>query len=48
MDEYLIKKTDKAIDMVKYAIKRDVRFDYLLVNSWFTNTMLVRHLLLEK
>ena len=48
VDEYLMKKTDKAIDMVKYAIKRDVRFDYLLVNSWFTNTMLVRHLLLEK
>lgn len=38
VDEYLMKKTDKAIDMVKYAIKRGVRFDYLLVDSWFTNT----------
>lgn len=28
--------------MVKYAIKRGVRFDYLLVDSWFTNTKLVR------
>lgn len=42
VDEYLMKKTDKAIDMVKYAIKRGVRFDYLLVDSWFTNTKLVR------
>jgi len=42
VDEYLMKKTDKAIDMVKYAIKRGVRFNYLLVDSWFTNTKLVR------
>ena len=42
VDEYLMKKTDKAIDMVKYAIKRGIRFDYLLVDSWFTNTKLVR------
>ena len=28
--------------MVKYAIKRGVRFNYLLVDSWFTNTKLVR------
>ena len=34
--EYTMKKTDKAIEMVKYAIKRGVRFDYLLVDSWFT------------
>lgn len=43
-----MKETDKAINMVKYAIKRDVRFDYLLVINWFTNTIFVRHLLLEK
>ena len=42
VDEYLMKKTDKAIDMVKYAIKRGVRFDYLLVDSWFTSTKFVR------
>ena len=34
--EYTMKKTDKAIEMVKYAIKRGIRFDYLLVDSWFT------------
>ena len=40
--EYWMKKTDRAIEMVKYAIKVGVRFDYLLVDSWFTNTQLVR------
>ena len=40
--EYTMKKTDKAIEMVKYAIKRGIRFDYLLVDSWFTNACFVR------
>ena len=40
--EYTMKKTDKAIEMVKYAIKRSIRFDYLLVDSWFTNADFVR------
>ena len=40
--EYTMKKTDKAIDMVKYAIKRGIRFDYLLVDSWFTCADFVR------
>jgi len=34
--EYTMSKIDKAIEMVKYAIKRGIRFDYLLVDSWFT------------
>jgi hypothetical protein len=37
-----MKKTDKAIEMVKYAIKRGIRFDYLLIDSWFTNVSFVR------
>ena len=37
-----MKKTDKAIEMVKYAIKRGIRFDYLLVDSWFTCADFVR------
>ena len=37
-----MKKTDKAIEMVKYAIKRGIRFDYLLIDSWFTSTAFVR------
>jgi hypothetical protein len=40
--EYTMKKTDKAIEMVKYAIQRGIRFDYLLVDSWFTNADFVR------
>jgi hypothetical protein len=40
--EYTMKKTDKAIEMVKYAIKRGVRFDYLLIDSWFTCADFVR------
>jgi len=40
--EYTMKKTDKAIEMLKYAIKRGIRFDYLLVDSWFTNADFVR------
>ena len=31
--EYNMKKTDKAIKMVKYAIKRGIRFDYLLMTA---------------
>ena len=42
VNEYLMKKTDKAIDMVKYAIKRGIRFGYLLIDCWFTNTKFVR------
>ena len=40
--EYTMKKTEKAIEMVKFAIKRGVRFDYLLVDSWFTCADFVR------
>ena len=40
--EYSMKKTDKAVEMVKYAIRRGIRFDYLLMDSWFTNAGFVR------
>ena len=40
--EYKQKKTDKAIEMVKNAIKHGIRFDYLLCDSWFTNADFVR------
>lgn len=42
INEYMMSKIDRAIEMVKYAIKRGVRFDYLLVDSWFTNADFVR------
>ena len=34
--EYTMSKIEKSIEMVKYAIKRGIRFDYLLADSWFT------------
>ena len=40
--EYTMSKIDKAIEMVKYAIKRGIRFDYLLIDSWFTCADFVR------
>ena len=40
--EYTMKKTARAIDMVKYAIRRGIRFDYLLVDSWYTCADFVR------
>ncbi len=36
------KKIQKAIDMVRRAIKEGIRFDYLLSDSWFTCTDIVR------
>ena len=42
-----MKKTDKAIEMVKYPIKRGIRFDYLLFDSWFTNADFV-HLITSR
>jgi len=36
VDEYHIDKQTKLRDMVKNAIKKGIRFDYLLVDSWFT------------
>lgn len=41
VDEYLTSKIANAIEMVKRAIRHGVRFDYLLVDSWFTCAELV-------
>lgn len=40
--EYTMSKIEKAVEMVKHAIKRGVRFDYLLIDSWFTCADFVR------
>ena len=40
--EYTMSKIEKAIEMVKHAIKRGVRFDYLLIDSWFTCADFIR------
>lgn len=42
MEDYTQKKIQKAIDMVRRAIKEGIRFDYLLADSWFTCTDIVR------
>ncbi len=47
--EYKQSKIDRSIEMVKEAIKKGIRFDYLLVDSWFTcadllNFICSRHL----
>lgn len=40
--EYLASKIETAISMLKRSIIEGVRFDYLLVDSWFTCTELLR------
>lgn len=40
--EYTQSKIQKAIDMVKHAISQGIRFDYLLADSWFTCTDIVK------
>jgi hypothetical protein len=42
IEEYTQKKIQKAIDMVMHAIIAGIRFDYLLADSWFTCTDIVR------
>ena len=45
VEDYWKKKTDKLHEMVRKAVKDGFRFDYLLVDSWFTNTSLVKFVL---
>ena len=40
--EYSMKKTGKAIEIVKYDIRGGILFDYLLMGRWFTNAGFVR------
>lgn len=42
VEDYWKKKTDKMLEMLRRAIKNGIRFDYLLVDSWFTCTSLVK------
>ncbi len=41
-EEYLSSKIDVAISMIRRALVEGVRFDYLLVDSWFTCSELLR------
>ena len=40
--EYFQSKIDKMMEMIKLAIKNGLRFDYVLVDSWFTCFELVK------
>lgn len=40
--EYTQSKIQKAIEMVKHALSEGIRFDYLLADSWFTCTDIVK------
>jgi len=40
--EYTQNKIEKAIEMVKNAIAEGIRFDYLLADSWFTCTDIIK------
>jgi hypothetical protein len=42
ISEYTQNKIQKAIDMVRDAVREGIRFDYLLADSWFTCTDIVR------
>lgn len=39
--EYFMNKGEKLIEMVKRTIKAKIQFEYLLVDSWFTNFALI-------
>lgn len=41
-DEYFSTKIESMIKMIRLAITKGIRFDYLLVDSWFTCFELVK------
>lgn len=44
VDEYKVNKQTRLREMISNAIKRGVKFDYLLVDSWFTCKDLVHYI----
>ena len=40
--EYKQSKIERSIEMVRHAMKKGIRSDYLLVDSWFTCADLIR------
>jgi len=41
-DEQFESKVDSLIEMIKRAIRRGIKFDYLLADSWFSNAKLIK------
>lgn len=46
--EYFEKKTDNLLIMIRTAIAQGLRFDYLLVDSWFVSDVLISFILKRK
>ena len=42
IDDYFISKIDSMINMIRLSIAKGIRFDYVLVDSWFTCFELVK------
>ncbi len=47
-NEYFLKKTDALKKMIRRAIKEGIRFDYLLVDSWFVSESLIKFVLTRR
>ena len=47
-NEYFEKKTDNLLFMIRTAILKGLRFDYLLVDSWFVSDVLISFILKRK
>ena len=45
VDEYKVDKQTRLSEMVRNAIRRGIRFDYLLVDSWFTCKELIHFII---
>jgi len=46
--EYFLMKTQSLIAMIRLAISKGIRFEYLLVDSWFTSDALIRFITTRK
>ncbi len=47
-NDYFISKIDSTINMLRLAISKGIRFDYLLVDSWFTCHELVKFIVTRR
>ena len=47
-NEYFLKKTEALKQMIRRTIKEGIRFDYLLVDSWFVSDSLIKFTLTRK
>jgi hypothetical protein len=47
-DEYFEKKTDNLLLMIRTAISKGIRFQYLLVDSWFVSDVLISFIVKRK